>query len=258
MPTAANLYYFAYGEDRGYRPPVVLIHGAGGNHLSWPPEIRRLSGERLFAVDLPGHGKSAGVGCQTISDYATSLLYFLDGIKLPRAVFVGHSMGSAIALTLALRYPDRVLGLAMVGGGARLRVDPGIMENASNPATFELAVKSVNEWAFSAHADSRLKELTMQRMREIRPTVLHGDFMACDMFNEMEYLNKIEIPTLVVCGEEDKMTPLRFSEYLAQHIRKAELVMIPDAGHMVQLEKPEEVAGALAPFLKKILYQPGV
>jgi len=258
MPTASGLYYFAYGEDRGTRPPVVLIHGAGGNHLSWPPQIRRLNGERLFAVDLPGHGKSGGVGCQRVNDYATSLLYFLDEIKLPRAVFVGHSMGCAIALTLALQHPDRTLALGLIGGGARLRVAPSIIENASNPATFELAIRSIHEWAFSPKADARLKELAMQRMNETRPTVLHGDFLACDVFNETENLGKIQIPTLVVCGEEDKMTPLRYSEYLAQHIPKAELITIPEAGHMVQLEKPDEVADTLESFLKKIFYQPGI
>jgi pimeloyl-ACP methyl ester carboxylesterase len=257
MPSATGLYYFAHGEDKYYRPPVVFIHGAGGCHLSWPPQARRMTGERILAVDLPGHGKSEGIGCQTIPDYVTSLLYFLDGIKLPRAVFVGHSMGSAIAMTLALRHPDRVMGLGLIGGGARLRVSPAILETALNPATFELAIQSVHEGSFSAHADPRLVELSKKQMREVRPSVLHGDFMACDAFDQLENISQIAAPTLIVCGSEDRMTPPRFSEYLAQKILGAHLVVVPDAGHMVQLEKPEEVAGALAAFLKSIPYQPG-
>ena len=257
MPSATGLYYFAHGEDNFYRPPVVFIHGAGGSHLVWPPQVRRLTGERIFAVDLPGHGKSEGIGCQTVGDYATSLIYFLDGIKLPRAVFVGHSMGSAIAITLALRHPERVLGLGLIGGGARLRVAPAILETALNPATFELAIQAVHEGSFSAYADPRLVDLSKKQMREVRPSVLHGDFMACDAFDQLDSIAKIEAPTLIVCGSEDRMTPPRFSEYLAQKISGSQLVVVPDAGHMVQLEKPDEVAAALAAFLKSIPYQPG-
>jgi pimeloyl-ACP methyl ester carboxylesterase len=258
MPSATGLNYFAHGEDNSYRPPVVFIHGAGGCHLSWPPQVRRLIGERIFAVDLPGHGKSEGIGCQTINDYVTSLVYFLDGIKLPRVVLVGHSMGSAIALTLALRHPDRVLGLGLIGAGARLRVGPAILETAVNPATFELAIQAVHEGSFSTYADARLVDLSKKQMRKVRPAVLHGDFLACDAFDQMENVPTIEVPTLILCGSEDRMTPPRFSEFLAKSISGSQIVIVPDAGHMVQLEKPDEVAGALAEFLTSIPYQPGI
>jgi pimeloyl-ACP methyl ester carboxylesterase len=76
MPIAAGLYYFAHGADLLTRPPVILIHGAGGNHLYWPPQLRRMPNERVFAVDLPGHGKSRGVGQHTIEDYAQNILAF--------------------------------------------------------------------------------------------------------------------------------------------------------------------------------------
>ena len=98
-------------------PPSYLIHGAGGHHLYWPPQIRRLTGYRVYALDLPGHGRSGGSGQQTIDSYTTAVKDWLIEVNLHSAVFVGHSMGSAIALSLALNYPDHVLGLVLIGGG---------------------------------------------------------------------------------------------------------------------------------------------
>src|SRR5512144_1734171 len=104
MPVAASLYYFSHNEDERSRPPIILIHGAGGTHLSWPPEVRRLPDQRVYAVDLPGHGKSEGIGRQSISAYARNLVAFMDAAKLSKAVIVGHSMGGAVALTLGLDF----------------------------------------------------------------------------------------------------------------------------------------------------------
>jgi pimeloyl-ACP methyl ester carboxylesterase len=83
MPIAGGLYYFAFPGDN---PPVVLIHGAGGTHLHWPAEIRRLPGRYVLAVDLPGHGKSIGCGLQTISAYTEAVLHWLEAVGLSRAV----------------------------------------------------------------------------------------------------------------------------------------------------------------------------
>jgi len=255
MPIAAGLYYFAHEAENDARPPVILIHGAGGTHLHWPPEIRRLNGQRIFALDLPGHGKSEGVGKQSVADYARCVVDFMKALKLRAALIVGHSMGGAIALTLALDHVKCVLALGLVGTGARLRVVPAILEGTVNPATFPLAVQTINEWAFGPNASPRLKELAAQRMAETRPTVLQGDFLACDAFDVMARLEKIRLPTLILCGTEDRLTPPRYSEYLRDHIPSARLLPVKGAGHMVMLEQPAAVANALESFLKEIPYQ---
>ena len=123
MPIAAELYYFAHeAEDTAEKsPPVILIHGAGGTHLSWPPQIRRLDGERIYALDLPGHGKSDGAGRHSMDEYADDIITFMKELKLREAVMVGVSMGSAIALTLALKSPKKVLGLGLLGSGAKMQ-----------------------------------------------------------------------------------------------------------------------------------------
>ena len=257
MPVAASLYYFSHLEEEHLRPPVILIHGAGGHHLQWPPEIRRLTGQRIIAPDLPGHGKSDGVGRQSVADYAQCVLDLLDALYLHKAVIIGHSMGAAVALTLALDHPRRVLGLGLMGGGARLRVSPDLIQNTASPSTLPHALDAIAEMAFSPKVEPRLKQLAMQRMPATRSTVLHGDFLACDHFDVMDRLSKIRVPTLVMCGADDRIAPLRYSEYLSVSIKRAQLVVIPEAGHMVMIEKPKESAAALLEFIAGFSYRPG-
>ena len=105
--------------------------------------------------------------------------------------------------------------------------------------------------AFSPVAEPHLKQLAMQRMAATRSTVLNGDFIACNQFDVMDRLAKIRVPTLVVCGADDRMTPPRYSEHLASSIRRAQLVMVPEAGHMVMLEAADTVTQAITDFLRE-------
>jgi pimeloyl-ACP methyl ester carboxylesterase len=255
MPIAADIYYHAYeGGEEGERPPVVLIHGAGGTHLYWPSELRRLPGYRVFALDLPGHGKSGGRGQQSITSYAHSVLDWMQAAGLHSAVFVGHSMGSAIVICLAFEHSQHVLGLGLFGAGARLSVNPMLLESSASPTTFHNVVDTVVEWSFGPQAPPQLTELAARRMAETRPTVLHGDFLACDAFDESEHISEISKPALVITGAEDKMTPVRNAQFLAGAIPNAQLDIVPDAGHMVMLEQPQTVANALLSFLNGVSY----
>lgn len=254
MPTTTELYYFAHEaeEQTTTRPPVILIHGAGGIHLSWPPQIRRLADEKIYALDLPGHGKSEGVGRQSIDEYADDVIAFMKELKLRAAVIVGHSMGSAVALTLALKYPKQVLGLGLLGCGSKLRVSPILLETAGNQNTFESAVNMVSENCFSSETPQNLIELSKKAMREIRPPVLLGDFLACNEFDVTSQLENIKVPTLIICGAEDKMTPLKFSESLRDGIANSQFHVLEHAGHMLMLEQPNAVADLLKEFIDNI------
>jgi len=255
MPSLANIYYHEYaGSSEHQRPAVVLIHGAGGTHLYWPPELRRLPGYRVYALDLPGHGKSGGRGLQSVAAYAKAVAEWLLALGIHSAVFAGHSMGSAIALTLALEHAEHVNGLILIGAGARLKVGSELLENAASPTTFQNAVNLVIEWSFSAATPPRLKVLATQRMRETRPSVLYRDFTACNDFDVRERIGQIHQATLIICGSEDKMTPLRQSQFLAEHMPATTLRTIYEAGHMVMLEKPQAVEEAILGFLPGVKY----
>jgi pimeloyl-ACP methyl ester carboxylesterase len=254
MPLAGDLYYFYHAQAEGEKLPVVFLHGAGGSHLVWGAEVRRLPGCRIYALDLPGHGKSAGRGQQSIAAYTQAVLDWLAAVGLHRAVFVGHSMGGAIALALALDFPDQVLGLGLVNSAANLPVNPAILEAAASPSTFLEAVKTITAWSYHPSASPRLVELAEQRMAETRPAVLYGDLLACDAFDVTGRVGAVRAPALVVCGASDRMTPLRHSQFLAGAIPGARLEVIAEAGHMTPLEQPQALARLLSQWLAGIPY----
>ncbi len=258
MPIAAGLHYSLHEGGRPTRPPLVLIHGAGGDHLSWPPEIRRLADARVFTLDLPGHGKSEGPGRQSVADYADSVVGFMDAAGLSRAVFVGHALGGAIALTLAIDHPERSAGIGLISSGPRLPIAASVLENAANPATFILAVQSLQELMHIPPSAKHLKDQAFKQLTAIRPTLFHGDLRACDQFDVTTRLDAIRTPVLVLCGTDDQLTPRRYSESLAGQIPGAALQTIDGAGHLVMLEQPRRVAGLLSVFLAAIPYVPGM
>jgi pimeloyl-ACP methyl ester carboxylesterase len=243
-----SVYYTEHVRGPAERPPLMLVHGSGGTLLHWPPELRRLDNAAVYALDLPGHGQSGGAANISVIEKAEAVLAVLADARRERAVIGGHSLGSAIALTLALMRPDRVAGLVLVGAGAKLRVTPEILDHALTD--FPQAVNSVIEYAFGSAAPGRLVKLARERMLETAPQVLLGDLAACDAFDVRERLGEIHVPTLILCGDEDRLTPPKYAQFLAERIPGAELKLFPRAGHMVMLEQPEAVTAAVAEFMQ--------
>jgi len=233
------------GPEDGLK--LVLIHGAGGSRLHWPPQLRRMAGVSVYTLDLPGHGRSAGPGCDTIDCYVETVVAFLDAVDVDQAIIVGHSMGGAIAQTMALERGGRVIALVLVGSGARLRVAPSILEGIETD--FEGATGLVTQYAWSPDADPGLVNLGRTGLRETGPSVLQGDFLACDRFDIMDRLGRIGVPVLVIGGLADRLTPIKYSRYLVEGMPEAQLVTVEGAGHMVMLEQPHQVADAVREFV---------
>jgi pimeloyl-ACP methyl ester carboxylesterase len=231
-------------------PILVLVHGAGGSRLHWPGELRRLPRARVYALDLPGHGRSGGRGCDTIEGYAETVIAFLDAMRIEQAVIVGHSMGGAIAQTLALDFADRVAGLVLIATGARLRVAPAILEGIRS--NFERAAELITRFAWSSEASPTVVERGRKALLETDPDVVWGDFAACDRFDALERLGEIRAPTLIIAGSADQLTPVKYARFLAERILEARCSIIERAGHMVMLERPKEVAQATQEFLTGI------
>jgi len=251
MPVAANLYYSLSARGIDSRPSLVLIHGAGGSHLSWPADLRRLSGWNVLALDLPGHGRSTGLGQQSIQHYAGLLVDFLAEVNIHQAILAGHSMGGAIAIQTALDQPTLVTGLGLVSTGAYLGVLPDLLQDFSDPLTLPQALGKFQRLAFSPDTPPLLIEMAIKVLQEGRSTVLAGDWQACAAFDQRAQVECITCPAWVAVGADDRLTPLSYARFLAARLANAQLTVIPHAGHMVILEKPGEVVAGMRQFLEK-------
>ncbi len=243
-----RLFYQAHrdgGEREG--PPLLLIHGAGGTYLHWPPQLRHLPGVDVYALDLPGHGRSEGPGRRSIAAYREVVHAFSHALGLGRFVLGGHSMGGAVAQDYALAYPGRLAGLILVASGARLRVAPAILNGLRDD--FPATVRLIADWAYGASPSERMRRLYAERLLDNDPRVLQGDYAACNDFDLMDRVQRIAAPTLIICGEADRLTPPKYSQYLSQQIPGARLHLLSGAGHMLMLEQAERVTEIIADFL---------
>lgn len=242
-----KIYYAARGSGGA---PLVFVHGAGDSHLVWNGQLAACAGlAQGFAVDLPRHGRSGGAGRRHIADYADLLVGWMDAVGLADAILVGVSMGGAIAQQVALSAPSRVRGLVLAATGAKLRVLPEFLQGLESD--FDATTAQLVTFFYAQGAASPFAAVSLDHLRETGKETVVGDFAACDAFDVRERLGEIHCPTLVICGSEDKMTPLRYSEYLAAHIAGAELNVIPDAGHLVMVEQPERFNAILTGWLSQ-------
>ncbi|NLF15043.1 MAG: alpha/beta fold hydrolase [Anaerolineaceae bacterium] len=254
MPTIEagghKVFYVQRRPAPARRPAVVLIHGAGGTHQQWLYQVRDLPSAATYAPDLPGHGRSEGPGRSLVAAYGDWLLGFLDALGLEKAVLAGHSMGGAIALDVALRFPDRVAGLGLVATGARLRVAPDLLDCLRQDP--EEAIRLITGWSFGPEAPPEMVRLGRRQMAEGDAGVLYGDFAACNVFDVRDRLGEIRAPASIVCGTADRMTPVKYATYLRDNLAGSDLHLVEGAGHMILVERPRAVVQALASLLESL------
>lgn len=228
---------------------LILIHGAGGDHAHWSEALRNFPEVNTYGLDLPGHGNSAGQGRRRIDDYADFIEAFVNKTKLSAVTLCGHSMGGAITQTLALRHPVWLERIVLVGTGARLRVASSILHGLLDdfPATIDLICR----WAYGPDAPKALTDKGREGFLKMDPKVIHGDYSACNAFDVTERLCDISVSTLVVSGTADKLTPLKYGEYLSTQIPRARLAVIENGGHMMALEKEKQFLKIMEQFMLK-------
>lgn len=240
-----TLHYYGLAEEK--KTPVIFIHGAGGNGTLWHNQLLGLARVCTpLAVDLPGHGSSEGEAADRISTYREQIKDFIESAGLSKAVLCGHSMGGAIAMDCALNYPENLAGLILVSTGARLKVAPKILETyREGKQNLSLA-----KHLYGPDAREELVREGEKMLAETPPEVSYSDFTACDQFDAMEEISNIDLPTLVLCGEQDAMTPPKYSRSLAEKIPGARLELFPTGGHMLMQEQADQVNKAISRFLQ--------
>ena len=239
------------GSFRPDRKTLVFIHGSGGNYTDWLLQYTPLKSIfNIAALDLPGHGQSEGPGEQDVFAYAAWVKRLLEELGIAKPVLIGHSLGAAIALSFAISHGDAAAAVVSVSGGARMPVNPLILEGMKQDPDAIIALAA--KFSVAKENRERFSDLIMGNLSRVDPLVLHGDFAACNKLDITEMVAEITIPALVVCGSEDKMTPPALSEDLAKRIPGAGLALIEGAGHCAMLEKPEAFNAALTDFVNSL------
>ncbi len=248
-----TFFYAEFGAKIVTSFPVILIHGAASSHLGWSGELRRLPNHRVLTLDLPGHGRATGQGCNSIKKYSQAVLALLDALAIPQAVFMGHSMGGAIALQLGADAPQRTAGLILMGTGAALPVSPFILENIlTNKQT---VIEKINQWSWAQTAKPDLQVLGLKALEAVPAAIIHGDYTACHHFDLRDSLANIHLPALVIGGTLDKMTPMVASQFLAANLPEATLKIVEGGGHWMMLEQTKVVAGYVSAWLAENAFQ---
>lgn len=230
---------------------VLFLHGAGGSHHTWRDQWAELKGAaRLVIPDLPGHAESGGAPRETIAEYAAWVGDFAREIGLAKFLLAGHSMGGAIAIQAALDGLPGIEALVLAGTGAKLKVSPVITDGIAN--RFREFAPELVDWMMARTADPTLREDVTADVQSTRAGTYLADFRACDAFDVRDRLGGIRKPTLVITGDDDRLTPLRYGEFLAANIPGAVLKIIRSAGHIAMLEKPGEINAVIRSFLHSL------
>ena len=239
-------------------PVTVFVHGAAFDHTVWKLQARYFAwhGGSVLAVDLPGHGRSAGPPRATIRAMADWLAALLDAAEVREAALVGHSMGALVALEAAARHGARVRRLALLGAAAAIPVNDLLLGRAA--ADDHHALELLTGWGYGRRAHyggHRMPGIWMtggglRTLEQAAPGVLHTDLVATDGYADGERAAaSIACPTLVVIGARDLMTPAKRGHALARHIADSTTVVIPKVGHIMLDEAPDETLDALRDFL---------
>ncbi|MBV8916833.1 alpha/beta fold hydrolase [Bradyrhizobium sp.] len=235
-------------------PAVVLLHGAGFDRTTWALHSRWFAhhGFAVLAPDLPGHGWSPGPALRSIGEMADWTIALLDAAGVPRAHLIGHSMGSLIALDAAARYPDRLTALSLIGTAATMTVGPDLLKAAE--ADGEAAIDMVSIWGLGFRAELGgclapglwMHGGAQRTLQRCAPGVLFSDLSACNAYADaLSAAASVNVPTTLVLGERDMMTPAKAGNALASAIPHARTVVLPGAGHMLMTERPDELLAAL-------------
>lgn len=247
-------------------PTAVFIHGAQNDHSVWVLQTRYFAhhGFGVLAVDLPGHGRSTGAPLASVEAMADWLLACLDAAGVRRAILIGHSMGSLIAIEAAARMPGRVAGVALVGTAWPMKVSPALLEASLERE--QAAIDMVNIWSHSSLLSQKPsspgpgfwvmgggRRLMQHIASRNASKVFYTDFSACNAYTAgADSASALRCPAMFLLGKRDQMTPPKAASRLIDAIAHAEVNFIEDCGHQLMAEQPDAVLDRLYGFSTRL------
>ena len=244
--------YTAAHEPDGRKPTMVFVHGAGLDHSPFGLQSRYFGyhGWNVLALDLPGHGRSAGPPVASIAGMAD---WVFKAVKAQKFSVVGHSMGALVALECASRQPARIEKIALLGVAYPMKVSEAFLDAArrNDHAAYDMETiwghapqvplggnPNPGMWMYGD---------TLARLRRLAPGVLYNDLKAC---NDYVLAGEVSCPVLMVLGQRDVMTPPKSAASLAQELKHAEVKTIRFSGHSLMAEAPDATLDALVEFFR--------
>jgi pimeloyl-ACP methyl ester carboxylesterase len=240
------------------KPAVIFLHGAGFDRTVWRLQTRWFAhhGRSVLAVDFPGHGRSEGEALPSVAAMADWTAKLIDAAGVTSAALVGHSMGALVALDCAARHGGKVRALGLCGVASEMPVHPEMLESAK--ADTLKVQELMTFWGIgnALHKGGMtspglwLRRESLAVLSANKPGAIHADLAACNAYKDaLARAAEVKCPAVLVLGDGDLMTPLPKGKVLATAIKGAVGVVIPNSGHFMMVERPDETLDALKSYV---------
>jgi pimeloyl-ACP methyl ester carboxylesterase len=250
--TIANKKYFYRVSKKGLNlePAVICIHGSGADSVVWSYQLSRLSKYfKIIIPDLPAHGKSEGSPLKTAEEYARWLAGFSKSLSLDSFFLMGHSFGGAIAQEFAHYYAEKLKGLILIGTGPNFRFSKIYKELHEQGIDFSQK-DDIKSYLLSKEIpDSFMKGY--EALKGMSNTVLHEDLVAAGKFDSTPWVSSVIVPSLVLWGEHDSITPKDLPIKLASLLPVSEFKIINNSGHVVMIDARDEFNSIAKDFMQQ-------
>jgi pimeloyl-ACP methyl ester carboxylesterase len=240
------------------RPAVIFLHGAGFDRTVWRLQTRWFAhhGRSVLAVDFPGHGWSDGAPLDSVAAMADWTAKLIDEAGVTQAALVGHSMGALVALDCAARYPGKVRALGLCGVASEMPVHPEMLDSAraNTPKVQELmtfwGIGTALHQGGMTSPGLWLRREALAVLASNKPGVIYNDLAACNAYKDAPArAAAVKCPAVLVLADGDLMTPLPKGKTLAAAIKGAVGVVVPNSGHFMMVERPDETLDALKAYV---------
>jgi len=240
------------------QPAVIFLHGAGFDRTAWRLQTRWFAhhGRSVLAVDFPGHGRSDGPALASIAAMADWTAALIAETGVNQAALVGHSMGALVALDCAARHGDKVRALGLCGVASEMPVHPEMLESAKANTLKVLELMTFWGIGSALHKGGMVSPGLWLRRESLAvlagntPGIIHTDLAACNAYKDASARAAVvKCPTVFVLGDGDLMTPAAKAKALSAAITGSKTVVVPNSGHFMMIERPDEALDALSAYV---------